>query len=187
MNNFPSLLPRLCLVAVACLVTSSCKRRASPTVSAVPVYTAPVVQQTVALTRSAVGLVQPLHAVALQSQVDGVIAQIHFTEGAEVTAGTLLVTLDQRPFQNALRSAKAQLEQARANAEKAEADFQRYARLHDAQAISDSEFAQYSATATGARATVAVQDAAVAAAELNLDYTEIRAPIAGRTSRNEKA
>ncbi len=168
---------------LASLAASSCKRRPQAAPAAVPVYTAQVTSQKVALTRNAVGLVQPLHTVALQSQVDGVIAQIHFVEGDEVKAGTLLITLDQRPFQNALRSAQAQLTQARANAEKDEADFQRYTKLHNEKAVSDSDFTQYTAAAAGARATVAVQEAAVAAAQLNLDYTEIRAPIDGRTSR----
>jgi multidrug efflux system membrane fusion protein len=177
------LLFRSSLALAACVLAASCKPRAAVTVAAVPVHATQVVQHTVPLTRNAVGLVQPLHTVAIQSQVDGVIAQVHFTEGDEVAAGALLVTLDQRPFQNALRAAQAQLEQARANAEKNEADYARYAKLHDAGAISDSDFAQYSAATTGARAMVAVQAAAVATAQLNLDYTEIRAPIAGRTSR----
>jgi membrane fusion protein, multidrug efflux system len=183
MKNLPPLPLKLALVALCCLLAASCKRRAPAAVSPVPVYTAQVTQRSVPLTRNAVGLVQPLHTVALQSQVDGVIARVHFTEGAEVKAGAPLVTLDQRPFQSALVSAKAQASQARANAEKAEADYRRYATLHEEKAVSDSEFAQYATAATSARAAVAVQEAAVVTAQLNLDYTEIRAPIDGRTSR----
>jgi multidrug efflux system membrane fusion protein len=112
-----------------------------------------------------------------------VISKVHFTEGDEVKAGTLLITLDQRPFLNALRSAQAQLAQAKANAVKSEADFQRYTKLYQEKAVSEADFNQYTAAAAGARASVAVQEAAVAAAQLNLDYTEIRAPIDGRTSR----
>ena len=174
---------KLSLVLLACVLAASCNRRPPAAPQPVPVVVATVVQRTVPLTRDGVGLVQPLHTVALQSQVDGVIAQVHFTEGDEVKAGTLLVTLDQRPFQAALQSAEAQLAQARANAEKSDADYQRYAKLHDQQAISDSDFTQYTAAATSSRALVAVQEAAVATAKLNLAYTEIRAPIGGRTSR----
>jgi multidrug efflux system membrane fusion protein len=174
---------KTCLLLLACLLAASCQPRPPAPVQAVPVYTATVVQRAVPLTRTAVGLVQPLHTVALQSQVDGVIAKVHFTEGDFVKAGALLVTLDQRPFQTALSSAKALLAQARANADKAEADYQRYVTLHDQKAVSDSDFTQYATAATGARAAVAVQEAAVVSAQLNLDYTEIRAPIDGRTSR----
>jgi len=172
-----------CPLLLVCLLAASCKPRPPAPVTAVPVYTATVVQRAVPLTRTAVGLVQPLHTVALQSQVDGVIAKVHFREGDFVKAGALLVTLDQRPFQTALSSAKALLAQARANADKAEADYQRYVTLHDQKAVSDSDFTQYATAATGARAAVAVQEAAVVTAQLNLDYTEIRAPIDGRTSR----
>ena len=181
MRLFPSL--RYCLALAACLLATSCSRRAAPVATVVPVYATQVTRRAVPLTRNAVGLVQPLHTVSLQSQVDGVIAKVHFVEGDEVKAGALLVTLDRRPFQTAVLSAKAQLAQARANAAKTDADYDRYAKLHDERAISDSEFAQYSTAATSSRAMVAVQEAAVVTAELNLDYTEIRAPIDGRTSR----
>ena len=181
----PIHLPRLVfsLLILTSPILTSCKRRTTEAPAPVPVYVAEVVQRTVGLTRDAVGLVQPLHTVALQSQVDGVIARIHFVEGDEVKAGALLITLDQRPFQTALASARAQLAQARATEEKAAADEQRYSRLHDEHAISDSDFTQYATAATSARAAVAVQEAAVVTAQLNLDYTEIRAPLDGRTSR----
>jgi membrane fusion protein, multidrug efflux system len=182
-KNLPSFPPGFRLgLALACLL-AGCTRKPPAVTPAVPVYAATVTKRTVPLTRNAVGLVQPLHTVALQSQVDGVIARVHFTEGDEVPAGTLLITLDQRPFQSALLSAQAQLAQARANAAKADADLERYTRLHDQQAVSDSEFAQYSTAAASSQALVAVQEAAVVTAKLNLAYTEIRAPIAGRTSR----
>jgi multidrug efflux system membrane fusion protein len=183
MNMFLSPSSRLCVLLLACLMAASCKRRAPAAPPPVPVYAAPVVQRAVPLTRNAVGLVQPLHMVALQSQVDGVIAKVHFVEGDEVKAGTLLITLDQRPFQSALLSAQAQLAQARANAGKADSDYERYSLLHDQKAVSDSDLTQYATAATSGKATVAVQEAAVVNARLNLDYTEIRAPIDGRTSR----
>jgi membrane fusion protein, multidrug efflux system len=171
------------IIIMCGLLLDGCKRHAQTPPAPVPVHASKVTQRTVPLTRSAVGLIQPLHTVALQSQVDGVIEKILFKEGDEVAAGTLLIKLDQRPFQNTLTSAKAGLAQARANGGKATADLERYDQLHLAKAISDADYSQYSAAATAATAGTAVQEAAVANAQLDFDYTEIRAPIAGRTSR----
>lgn len=178
----PSFVLRASLLPL-CVLAASCSRRAPAPPAAIPVHTTTVTQRAVPLTLSAVGLVQPLHTVAVQSQVTGVIEKIHFTEGDEVRAGDLLVSLDQRPFRASLASAQAGLTQARANAEKAEGDRQRYTELHAKQAVSDSDFAQYVTVAADARANVAVQEAALATAQLDLDYTMIRAPIGGRTSR----
>ncbi len=175
---------RVALVLLPLFAVAACKRQAVRAGSPpVPVRTAVASQQTIPITREAVGIVQPLHTVAILSQVEGVITRVHFREGDDVKAGSLLLTLDRRPFQAALQAAEAQLAQARANQVKANADFDRYEKLHQQNAISDSDYSQYSAAATGAQATVAVQEAAVATAKLNFAYTEIRAPIDGRTSR----
>jgi multidrug efflux system membrane fusion protein len=174
---------RVAFLLLPILAVTSCKRQVRAGNAPVPVRTAMVAQQDVPITREAVGTVQPLHTVSILSQVEGVITQVHFRDGDNVKAGAPLITLDRRPFQAALQAAEAQLAQARANQVKAAADFQRYEKLHEQNAISDADYSQYSAAATGAQATVAVQEAAVATARLNLDYTEIRAPIDGRTSR----
>jgi multidrug efflux system membrane fusion protein len=185
MTLFSSARFRAVLVIIPLLIAAGCKpnTKARAGAPAVPVRTAVAVQQDVPITRAAVGTVQPLHSVSILSQVEGVVTQVHFRDGDDVKAGAPLVTLDRRPFQAALQAAEAQLALAKANEAKAAADFDRYEKLHQQNAVSDADYTQYSAAAAGARATVAVQEAAVATAKLNLDYTEIRAPIDGRTSR----
>lgn len=134
-------------------------------------------------TIESVGAVQALRAVAVKSQVDGMIAQIHFKEGDEVKAGAPLVSLDRRPFENTLRIARADLANARAEALQAIADVERYHRLDQQQAISKEAFAQLNTKAETTKAHVQAREASVANAELLLGYAEIRAPIDGRTGQ----
>lgn len=175
------------VIAVAALLAGAgCSRPAAKAAAgspAVPVQTAVAVSQDVPRRIESIGTVQALRSVAVKSQVDGVIARINFQEGDDVKAGDPLVTLDRRPFENSLLSARADLATARATAAQAQADLDRYQRLNDQAAISKEEYVQYATKAETSRAQVQAREAAVANAELQLGYTEIRAPIAGRTGQ----
>lgn len=177
-------------VAVAALLfTAACKPAGNAPAAApaapppVPVQVAVAERRDVPRIIEAVGAVQALRGVAVKSQVDGVIARIHFNEGDDVKAGELLVTLDRRPFENSLRIARAELANARAEAARAEADRERYENLSRQEAVSREQFALLSTRYETTRAQVQAREAAVANAELLLGYTEIRAPIAGRTGQ----
>jgi len=100
-----------------------------------------------------------------------------------VQAGDKLVTLDRRPFENSLRIARADLVNAQAEASRAAADAARYQNLDQKDAISKEQFAQILTKAETTTAQVLAKEAAVANAELLYGYTEIRAPIAGRTGQ----
>jgi multidrug efflux system membrane fusion protein len=149
----------------------------------VPVQTAVAEQADVPRIIESVGAIQALRTVAVKSQVDGMIAEIHFKEGDEVKAGALLVTLDRRPFENSVRIARADLANARAESSKAAADLDRYQRLDQQDAISKEQFALLATKGETTRALVQAKEAAVANAELLLGYTQIRAPITGRTGQ----
>jgi multidrug efflux system membrane fusion protein len=149
----------------------------------VPVQVAVAEQRDVPRIIHSVGVVQALRTVAVKSQVDGMIAEIHFREGDDVKAGALLVTLDRRPFENSLRIARADLANARAESAKAGNDLERYQRLDQQEAISKEQFAQLTTKAETTRSFVQAKEAAVANAELLLGYTQIRAPISGRTGQ----
>jgi multidrug efflux system membrane fusion protein len=173
----------LLLTAVAaggCKPTGSAPAAGAPVV---PVQTAVAERRDVPRVIESVGTVQALRTVAVKSQVDGMIAQVHFNEGAEVKAGDLLVTLDRRPFENSLRIARADLANAKAEAVRAAADADRYARLDQQEAISKELFAQLMTKAETTRAQLQAKEAAVANAELLLGYSEIRAPISGRAGQ----
>jgi multidrug efflux system membrane fusion protein len=186
MNHTPL---RACLAALIAVVFSAagCSKGGNAPAPAaapvIPVQTALVQTRDVPRIVESVGSVQSLRTVAVKSQVDGMIAEIHFREGDEVEAGAPLVSLDRRPFENSLRIARADLANVRAEAAKAVADLERYKHLDQQDAISKEQFAQLTTKAETTRALVQAKEAAVANAELMLGYTTIRAPIAGRTGQ----
>lgn len=183
----PSLLPYL-LPFVAALGLAGCEKAGggapkAGAMPAVPVQTAVAQRRDMPQVVESVGAVQAVRAVAVKSQVDGMIAEFHFREGDEVKAGDLLVTLDRRPFENSLRIARADLANARAEAARAETDAERYKNLDQKDAISKEQFGLLMTKAETTRALVQAKEAAVANAELLFGYTQIRAPISGRTGQ----
>lgn len=123
-------------------------------------------------------------SVEVRARVSGYLEQVHFRDGQMIEEGDLLFTIDQRPFKLAVSQAKAELESAKAALTLAEKEVERARNLVGKGNISQSVFDQRVQARDGARASVARARAAVQTAELNLTFTQIRAPIAGRISRN---
>jgi multidrug efflux system membrane fusion protein len=119
----------------------------------------------------------------LRPRVSGYIDQVAYKEGSEVKPGDLLFVIDPRPYRNALHSAQAQLEQARAAANLAQSRTEHAQALFAAQAMSREEFNARQTELNQTAAEVRAAEAAVATAKLNLNFTEVRAPIAGRVGR----
>jgi len=147
----------------------------------VPVLIAQAVQKTVPIQLHAIGTVEAYSTVSVRSQIDGKIAEIHFHEGEDVKKGDLLVTIDPRPLQAALHQAQANLARDRAQLAQAANDDKRYGYLLEQGVGSRQQADQTHATAQALRATVMADQAAEQTAQLNLEYTEIRSPIDGRT------
>ncbi|OYX72231.1 MAG: efflux transporter periplasmic adaptor subunit [Rhizobiales bacterium 32-66-11] len=130
-----------------------------------------------------VGRFVAINEVNVHARVSGYLAQIHFTDGQLVKEGDLLFTIDQRPFKIALDSAQANLAVAKANLDFAQTDLERARTLlqdKTSNAISKQAFDQRTQTERTAAATVQAQEAAVASAKLDLEFTELRAPVDGR-------
>lgn len=116
----------------------------------------------------------------VRPQVDGIIKRRLFSEGAEVKAGQLLYQIDPASYQASYDQALAQLQNARATVKSSRLKAQRYAALVKENGVSQQDADDAQASYQQALASVAQYRAAVASAKVNLDYTQVRAPIAGR-------
>ena len=120
--------------------------------------------------------------VDVRAQVSGYLTQVSFTEGAEVKTGDLLFTIDPRPFEASVQRAEAVLAEAKALAELAAIQAKNAEGLRKDQAISLEESERRLKTVSAGDAAVRGAEAALRAAKLDLDFTQIRAPISGRIS-----
>lgn len=187
------LLPRLALVALA-LLLAACDGGAPaggspagppgggappPTVTVLRVHTGAV-----PLSVELPGRTTPYLIAEVRPQVTGIIKDRPFEEGSDVTAGQLLYQIDPAPYQAALDTALAQLARAEANLKLAELKARRYSGLQKSDAVSRQSNDEAIAEAEQARADVAAANAAVQKARIELDYTRVKAPIAGRIGRS---
>jgi membrane fusion protein, multidrug efflux system len=120
--------------------------------------------------------------VEVRPRVSGFIEKIHFRDGQVVKQGDLLFTIDQRPFQLATDAAKADLERAKAQVQLTEADLDRAKSLTRNDTITARDLDQRRANLAVARAQQQASEAQLKTAELNLEWTSVRAPVAGRIS-----
>ncbi|AXK79086.1 efflux RND transporter periplasmic adaptor subunit [Pseudolabrys taiwanensis] len=127
-----------------------------------------------------VGRFTAINSVEVRARVSGYLDSVDFKDGQLVKQGDLLFTIDKRPFQNSVDQARATLTQARSNLAFAESDFQRGQQLVQDKTITSQVFEQRSQAYRNAQAAVAGAEAAVKQAELDLEFTELRAPMAGR-------
>ncbi|MCO1373819.1 efflux RND transporter periplasmic adaptor subunit [Burkholderia multivorans] len=144
---------------------------------------ATVVPRTVRIADEFNGRVEAVDAVELRPRVSGYLQRIRYKEGDLVAQGAVLFEIDPRPYRIALDRAIAQQQRARAAEHLARVQLQRVQTLIDAHATSQEELDNARTAAEQARADLQAADAAVADAKLNLGFTEVRAPIAGRVGR----
>ncbi|MCC4223031.1 multidrug efflux RND transporter periplasmic adaptor subunit VmeY [Vibrio campbellii] len=132
--------------------------------------------------KSYIGRIEAVEDTNITAQVSGYLEARHFDEGQMVEKGQLLYSIEPSSFEAQVASAKAVLAQAKAALKKAELDHQRGKNLLPRGSISQSEFDALTATLLGARAELEAANAQLKLAEVNLSYTQIRAPFSGRIS-----
>jgi multidrug efflux system membrane fusion protein len=154
------------------------QQQAAPPPPAVTV--AAPIERTVTDHDEYVGRFVAVDSVEIRARVSGYLDKIDFKDGQMVKEGDLLFTIDKRPFQTALDQAKAQLERARAELAFAQGDLDRAAQLVRDKTITQQTFDQRTQVKRVAEANVAAQEAAVRQAELDLQFTDLRAPVSGR-------
>jgi RND family efflux transporter MFP subunit len=168
------------LMALATLV-ASCGERNPQGGAPPPVVTvATPVKRTVFDFDEYVGRFTAINSVEVRARVSGYLDGVHFKDGQMVKQGDLLFTIDKRPFQNTLDQASANLAQAKSNLAFTTSDYTRGQQLVRDKTITDQTFEQRAQAFRNAQASVSNNEAAVRQAELDIQFTELRAPVNGR-------
>lgn len=147
----------------------------------IPVTVTSVSRKDVKIWLSGIGTVQAYNKVTVRPRVSGVLDEIHFTEGATVKAGDVLARIDPRPYQSILAQAKAKQAQSTAQLSNARIELDRVTNLLQSGAESRQKFDSLQATVAQYVAQEQADAASVQAAELDLEFTTVKAPISGRT------
>jgi multidrug efflux system membrane fusion protein len=170
------------VVVLLLLVLRACgaKQKPSPPPPPRPVAVVKVVQKDVPRYLDEIGTCAAFETVQVQAQVSGQIIDRHFQDGADVKKGDLLFSIDPRPFEAALDQAKGQLAQAQSQLVLDQITLKRQQELRARNVVSPQDLDVAQGTVNSDEAKVKSAEAAVAAAQVNLDYCSIRSPIDGR-------
>jgi RND family efflux transporter MFP subunit len=124
-------------------------------------------------------------AIDVRARVSGYLEKIHFTDGQVVKQGDPLFTIEKRPFEISLDSARAQLAESNAQLSLANRNLKRYEKMREGNIVGESDYDDRVEAVSAGKAAVAAAQAQLEQAELDLGYTDIQAPVTGRISRHE--
>lgn len=172
------------IVALTLSIAACARNEAAPAPMQAPqVSVAAVISQPITEFDQFTGRIEPVERVEIRPRVSGYIASVEFVEGREVNKGDVLFVIDPRPYEADLKRAQAELARASTAATLAKTEHGRATKLLNLRAISQEEFDTRVAGNEQAEANVQAAQAAVDAAELNLTFTKVRAPISGLISK----
>jgi len=175
------------LTVLAAAVVAGCSRSQASGAPAAPpapaVSVAEVVAKPLRDFEEFTGRLEPVTTVQIQARVSGFIESAQFAEGAQVKKGQVLFRIDPRPYQAEVDRLAAQLKRAHSQAALAEQNHERGKQLIAKHVIAQQDFDQLATTATSSGDDIGAAAAALEAARLNLEFTQVRSPIDGRASR----
>jgi len=175
-----AIIPTLAVALAGCNSRDPVQAAKTPAAGA-PVTVATVASRTMPVELQAIGNVESISTVTIKAQISGQLVNIHFKEGDYVKKGQLLFSIERPPFEAALRQAEGALAKDEAQALNARLDAERYQGLGREGVASKQQVDAAAAASSAMQATVAADKAAVETAKINLQYTSIYSPIAGRT------
>src|SRR5882672_10710254 len=165
------------------LLTACHRNEAAVAPAPLEVTVAAVQQAKIPVYIEHVGTTEAINTVEVRARVRGVLEKVLFKEGADVKEGDLLFVIERAPYRAALDKAKGDLARAQATLARVQSDYERASELARRQVASETDLDHARAARDEASASVQSLRAAVEQAELDLGYTEVRAPISGRIGR----
>lgn len=172
------------LMVLAALTACSARDDPSKQAGQTPtVSVAPVVKRQVQEFDEFTGRLEAPHTVDVRARVAGTVVRVHFKEGQLAKKGDPLFTVDPRPYAAEVARAEAQLQSARTQSELSKSELARAEKLVAVRGVSAQELDQLKAAVANSRSSIRAGEAALTQARLNLEFTNITAPIDGRTSR----
>jgi RND family efflux transporter MFP subunit len=185
-RNILNIIKSIFVILAIISMNSACQKEPrAQAPQALPVTVTSPNYEEIQLTKTFPGRFKATDKVQLRSRVNGYLDSIHFNDGDYVKKGQLLYIIDQRPFLIALNNAKARLTEIQATQNLENSNLDRAAKLYKAGAISKQNYETRQQQSNSSNATVSAVLADIEAAKLQLSFTKIRAPIAGRISRAE--
>src|SRR5882724_11308261 len=183
-QSLRGLSPLIILLAVGLCGCSEKPPQQAAAAAAPPVTVAQPTKRTVTDWDEFTGRFEAVEEVQVRARVGGFVSSVQFRDGAFVKTGDLLYVIDARPFEAIAEQADGQLADARAKAELGRRELDRALTLNQTQAVADSVVDQRRQTLQAAKAAQLQAEGALKAAQLNIEFTHVQAPITGRVSRH---